>query len=874
VSQHILAICVLLIATTALSAGEPAFTEKPTAVATADGVRIAFAVSAPTDVAVSIVYAKGETIRHLAAGRLGRNAPPPFQKDALSQTLLWDGKDDAGNAANGASAARVELGLRGVFDRIIGWSGQKIDAPRAMGCGPDGTLYVAHGDIFYGHRRTMLIAAFDRDGTYLRQVYPGPGDLPAAKRAGWPHMTMDDGREVPVIQHVLTRSLYPGAYFGIGEQNNLAVSADGKVVALCGHATTLSATIKYADVRGGRRLLILNADGSVPANFLGPVIAPAKTAGKGYLAVSPDGKYAYVCGMGAVDIWGKKKPAEIHNVVYRAALAGAQKAEVFVGTLRRAGAGKDGLNDPRGVAVGPGGNVYVADFGNQRIVAFSPAGRYVGEIPAEGATDIMVSAKTGAVYARIGYNLVKFGGLGDPVEKTRIALVRLHKNLEKHRFHMALDDSGDRPVLWLSSTWWVEFRLVKVVDEGRTLRTVSRPVAEKLDSASGALPFIMNVVPVGDLLITQTPSLPRASTTSMRFDARTGAYLGTWFPKGPDGQKEKRNAVFFCGGEYTGGKDGRVYSQTGGFMWPAKGSANPGTLRRYDTEGKPVPFPAVGKHFIHEYYHGHHRPAGMFVRPDGTIYLAAFPGYRGRDQKEKGLHVYVLSADGKLQDDRRVFVCGATVGGIAVDPAGNIYLGAQLWPKGQRIPEWFADRLPASSEIGHPRRAYRQHGVLLKFPPSGGTITPDERGPFAGHAGGYAKPAGKSPLTLRVEGAQWIRRVGYVPINDPSEAGCQCENTRFDVDDFGRVFVPDLYRFRIQVFDGAGNEVTAFGGYGNMDNRGPQSKRPSPAIPLGWPIAARVAHGAVYVADLSNRRIVRVRLESTTTAVAKIAAAD
>ena len=35
---------------------------------------------------------------------------------------------------------------------------------------------------------------------------------------------------------------------------------------------------------------------------------------------------------------------------------------------------------------------------------------------------------------------------------------------------------------------------------------------------------------------------------------------------------------------------------------------------------------------------------------------------------------------------------------------------------------------------------------------------------------------------------------------------------------FGRVVVPDLYRFRVLVLDGAGNEVTAFGEYGNMDN--------------------------------------------------------
>jgi len=838
--------------------GDAMFVQKPTAARDGDTVTIRFAVSAPTDAEVAVLDATGAVVRHLAAGRLGDAPPRPFAK-GLAQTLAWDGKDDDGKAAAGKPfSVRVRLGLTAAFDRIIGWSGQRIDAPQAMACGPDGTLYVVHGESFYGHRQTTLVTAFDREGRYLRQVYPGPGGLPKEKRAGWPHLALGGGGEAPVIHHVLTRSLYPGAYLGAPGKDlgNLAATGDGRLVIVCGPATTLSSLIKYADVREGRRVLILGADGGAPENFLGPVVAGLKTGGRGYVAVSPDSRYAYVSGMGATNISGVRKPAEIHHVVYRMPLDGAGKAEQFIGTLRKPGGGKTGLNDPRGVAVDGEGNVYVADHGNKRIAAFKPDGSYLGEIPAEGATRIMVSRKTGAVYARVGPALVKYGGLKDPAKNAEVALPRINKD-PRHSYCFALDDSGDAPVLWMSTTRWVLHRLVRLVDRGDRFEATGDPIGARVRKDNPGLPFIMNVAPLGEKVVTCTPSFPRASTTARTYDLATGAYKGAFLLKAADGNREKRNALFFCGSEYTAGKDGRLYTQTGGFMWPAKNQANPGTVRRYDAEGYPEPFEKLGKHFIHKYYHGHYRPAGMFVTRTGRIYLAAFPGYRGRDQKEKGLKVTVIAPDGSVEDERRVFIQGATVGGIAVDREGAIYVGVQMWPKGKRLAERFTGKLPKSSPIGHPRRMYEQQGMLVKFPPAGGRIVADPDGPWMGHAGGYAKVGRKNePVPVRIEGALWTRRLGFIPINATNEAGCQCENTRFDVDEFGRVYIPDLYGFRIVVLDPAGNTVTRFGAYGNMDNRGPTSPHPTPAIPLGWPIAARLAGNRCLIADLTNRRIV------------------
>ena len=62
------------------------------------------------------------------------------------------------------------------------------------------------------------------------------------------------------------------------------------------------------------------------------------------------------------------------------------------------------------------------------------------------------------------------------------------------------------------------------------------------------------------------------------------------------------------------------------------------------------------------------------------------------------------------------------------------------------------------------------------------------------------------------------------------------------------------------VVDTRGNEITRFGGYGNVDSGGAGSRVPTPAIPFASPNAVAVAGGKAYIADRKNRRIVVVRL--------------
>jgi hypothetical protein len=101
---------------------------------------------------------------------------------------------------------------------------------------------------------------------------------------------------------------------------------------------------------------------------------------------------------------------------------------------------------------------------------------------------------------------------------------------------------------------------------------------------------------------------------------------------------------------------------------------------------------------------------------------------------------------------------------------------------------------------------------------------------------------------------------GISPAPAAGPWGCVCFSSRFDVDAFGRVFVPDLATFSVRVMDANANPIIRFGGYGNMDCGGPASAIPDPAIAFAWPQYVAVSNEAVYVSDVINRRIVRAKL--------------
>jgi len=838
------------------SAGGVRFAAQPTAKTVGEKVEISFAVSAPTDVTVAIVDARGEVVRHLAAGAVGgdRPSPPPLAK-GLAQNLTWDRTDDAGKpAGDGPFTVRVGLGLSAKFDRIFGWSGQNIDCPRGMVCGPDGTLYAIHGSSVSGHRQTTLITAHDRNGRYLRQVFPGPANLPPEKRKGWPRMKLSGGEDVPVVFNQLSRSTYPGVVLA-GRIFPVATE-DGRLIVL---SALHGGGIKHPDVRGGRRLLTIGCDGSVPQNFLGPVIFPGNLLeGFGHLALSPDEKTVYIGGL----FERGRKGKGLCQVVWRTSLDDPGKPEVFAGALYQAGKGADGLNDPQGLATDKDGNLYVADYGNDRIAIFDADGKYLDEIPVKHPDQVRVHRKTGAIYVMCleertkaitdghyfvsGHNwkmnrVVKFGGLTDTTEKASFA--RPRKSRYGGGALLVLDDSGKEPVLWLCDPSYGRRDVFRIVDRGETLESTGDPIRGGIKEYT-FFSFINDVAVAGEKMICRDRGTHGwHSRHALVFDINTGAPLGQFVPKGANGKPENVYGVR-CGVWVTDPRGEHLYIDC---------SEQSGLLRRYKVSGEPAPFSSFGSHTTKTppYAERHIQNTTCFVTREGDIYHFV-KSDEGQAGDKTVLQMRIIAPDGRIKNDCLVGVQAARVGGLCVDSRGNVYLGAQVSRRGERMPSWCKGRLPRDSTCV--TAAYSQYGAIVKFPPTGGKIALDPNGEYVAHR--------QQANTVSVSG-RLIARGGLLPGKyGRTGAGCSCETTRFDIDRFDRLFVPDPLRFSVGVLDSAGNEIARFGAYGNMDSRGPKSPVPTPEIAFGWPISVECAGGRVFVADLVNRRVVAVKMDT------------
>jgi len=88
---------------------EAKLTAGPTVTKVRPAVKISFAVSAASDVEVAVLDKTGKVVRHLAAGLLGKHAPAPFQPGSLSQTVTWNGKDDADSAGPKSTVPEPEI---------------------------------------------------------------------------------------------------------------------------------------------------------------------------------------------------------------------------------------------------------------------------------------------------------------------------------------------------------------------------------------------------------------------------------------------------------------------------------------------------------------------------------------------------------------------------------------------------------------------------------------------------------------------------------------------------------------------------------------------------------------------------------------------
>ncbi len=839
--KHLTLFLAVALVACAATAGEPGFSKAPT-VARADGkVTISFAVTAPTDVAVDVLDAKGKVVRHLGAAALGAKNPPPPFKPGLSQSVEWDGKNDKGEPVSSVGCkVRVRLGLKAEFDRFIGWKGappMNVATVNGLAVGPDRNVYVISIDTAApaAGRSENRLWVMSPKGKYLRTLYPYPATMDPAELRGADFLSAERGRLTPRVYDRVCPSYLP--QMRAVNRQTMAVTRDGRIVFMNGWATELYAF-------GPRCIMVMKTDGGIPRRRIdGPNFGAGVKPGYTHLALSPDGKTAYVCGM-ATTRYGKAE-----NVVYRVGLEVDDKPRVIFGKTGRPLGGKEGLTSPRGIAVDAQGRVYVSDAGNNRIVVLSADGEYAGEIPMTGPGVLAVHPASGAIYVisitgNAKYKLVKLAGFETPRTVAELDLSRYRgvTRPTSTNYHpiMALDHYGETPVVYLGSpSQFARYRLMRIKEKdeafeaevirvGSTGKIVGLPYPQGADGA-GNFFFLDQTRPMPHGDVIQGWEIKAATGEMVRWNNKN-AYRGAW------------------------GKDGCFYRS----LWYT-GKA----LTRVDRGGKVVPFSATGEKS--EPYNENRFSfvrANLHILRNGDIWALYF-------HKKEGMRVSMLGPDGKMKREAVVRgLRGAAC--LRVDSRGNIYVADGLKPAGRPYPpeiDKFAKRLRAK---GTTKRGYHGeavedsygegYGSILKFGPDGGSIRRAKT--VADGETLLASYPGRQKFAVKGLKDIYGRISPMCPPRNAMYSACWCLHAMFDIDAHDRLFVADALQFRVRVVDANFNEILSFGGYDQAAEKGGKANAPGPPIPFEFPSYVNVGGDYVYITDSAScaRRIVRVKL--------------
>ena len=818
------------------------FTANPAVRKEGDKWLITFASKANCDATVTIVDKDGKVIRHLASGVLGKNAPHPFQQDSLSQKLEWDGKADWGKPAPaGPFRVRVALGLGARYDKAVIADPMSTGGVEAMAAAPDGTLYAVVGaGAGVANWSAQRLVALNRDGSFKRTLIPPPASATKEQIEALGGIPVQvGGRTVPM-------------YLDLPQRRNTAFwSNDGAAVTPDG---------KFLNLHPDARIGLVDLTGAqAPPDFLGPKLLPNVTAAsfhtldhRQYLAVSGDGKYAYFSGIAPKRSFSSEKTPP-YAAVYRVKLPERSPAEPFFGDPAKTGNDKTHLGGiAHGMAADGKGNLLICDPANRRVVVVSEAdGQFTGSFPADSPELVAADSQSGAVYllklAKGGSaDVVKLSGAKDPQQ---FAAIHLAAPREYLQWRLAVDAGAKPAVIWASNGW----QLVRIEDLGDKFSDAGQIGGRDLGDGG----FV-------NLTVDHYRDDPEIYVRSaqqrwMRFDERTEKIDVI------QGMNLYTSAAGSC---LEPGPDGNLYMQG----WPQ-------FLYKFDRNGKPlkwdVPFaPPAGVKPYAQPPNAIYTPVCMVfmththgVRSDGHHFVFEARTTRG----PKALYEYAPS--GQRVGGPIIWKASDNVLGPRFDQAGNIYIAEQLRPADQPVPPEFAAVVgpvtPKSTwEGADPKRTIAlMYGSILKFSPKGGMV--DWSGgrsvkgnPFDGQPkldpslktvamGAIVDTSDSSNIycTAKVTGAEWAHfGISHLPL-----FYCNCENTRFDVDLFGRVWYPDLGRYRVGVLDTNGNLIITFGSYGNAESCGPD-------IAFAWLIGVGATDKYAYMGDSLNRRLLRAKL--------------
>lgn len=852
--------------------GNAAIASGPTVKASGDKREITFEVSAATDVELAVLSADGKVVRHLAAGLLGRNAPEPFQKESLKQTIVWDGNDDAGKKAGGGPfKVRLRIASQAKLDRYLGRNDNQLSGQVcSLTVSPKGELIVLLADAYRGRSEIRVL---DRDGKYLRTIKPYAANTPESRTEPVGHVKID-GKRQPLVFNGQGHTIYP--YVAGLRSQTMAWHPDGYLVAvssvgsMCNHGPP-------------RFMIAFHPEGGAPekCGFVGPQVRKARGflggAGEGYargmdrVAVSPDGQWIYlVHDMKRTNYFIKQ---DRQHGVFRMKWTDKEATTPWLGKKEPGNTDAD-FNDPQGLAVDKQGRLFVCDRNNDRVKVYDPEGKLLGMFKAPKPEQIALHPKSGEIYlmcrsAKRPFDLMKVKGSvtsrilklapwekDQPKELARIEF----KAKERVAELMALDPAATPPKLWASfyMGWGRASELLPITDEGTALK-----LGKTIGKGPGLhYPSFLAADPERNRVIVYEHMNKRSFKGHKAIDLKTG----------------KVTVLNSRGNDLAIDRAGNIYMMD---RYGAK------TMSRFDKDLKPLVFSGTGDNKLKIEYRAYGPCMGLrghVIAPNGDIYVRRSPNHAQIST------VDIYGQDGKLKKAGLVRGCGSGDSGIGIDNRGNVYLGTNLKPAGKIIPKDFAETVPAEAWKYYRKNTrkppwrnmyanpYIFHlGSVFKFGPEGGRIygnykakaVKGEPDVALTKATADAVPY-KSSYTrwnVKVTGAHWrYPGVGIIPHSFDGfsgDDGCECLQSQLDADLYGRVYAPSAFYSSVEMIDSAGNRIARIGAYGNADSAGPKSKVPDPEIAFAWPTETDYAEfdGKLYVSDSVNRRVVVVKFE-------------
>lgn len=787
-----------------------------------------FGLDKLVDVEVLIVAKTDSTVvRHLAAGLLGANAPEPLLKDSLTQRLEWDGKNDDGIVIGnpGDMTLRIRAGMGVRYMTSAAGSPYSFWNQNGLYVAPDGYLYI------YGQsngNKSMALRQYDGDGNYIKTVFPWPAKQAETQVSGFGIHSWLNGKITPVTTRLFGPII---TQLPINESNVLLPfgRAGELVLGSLGNNTITRLSASGSVASTGMTLPFVTSPAYMGPydGISGPVcVKPSRTGDFALLSGIYRGKGSdpIVVDTG---FWqdGRVYKVDMNTGVATLFLALDSVPKTIAARMPKIGPQYGGVGYQtcaavHGTASDDSGRVFICDRMHGQIGVYGSTGSFIRAVPVAYPDLVEVNPSTGELYVitRIlsGYHSGAIRLFKFPDWRTASAplcsLTLMTSNMVETGdgiASMGVSFSAVKPMVWISYTGWG----TKAYRDDGAVLTLAKDMA--------AVKAVISVDRI---------AVDRKNERVYFNDAWSGIYqIGDW----------NTAAVLACSST-----TGRIYGadmcvSPTGYLYVREGQSYNGSVTRYtlDHRHAPAPFANTGSHVMTPYIYsrmhgtGGYGERGFDVNREGELaieYMYTFGPY----------FIGMLGDSGQLCTGETTGVVDTIIkpidgyysncGGVKFDTKGNLYMGMKGKPVGFEVPDPFKNDDTYNRGVG----------VVARYP--------------AGGKGSVAYNAG----VMTFPGAD---KVYMTPLSPFSSAWgeCACRTPRFDVDLFGRLYLPDALSNQVRVLDNAGNVLLTFGEYGNWDSQGPGSLVPTADVPLGWPVGAAATDDYLYVADMINSRVVR-----------------